>query len=87
MDEPIVKRKENFINDKRRIAYLASVYTRIYRKQSILIEGDYGVGKTRFLELIRPKKLSTVRLESLEKKHEILASILQALNYDALTSH
>ena len=86
-NELIVKRKENFINDKRRIAYLASVYTRIYRQQSILIEGDYGVGKTRFLKLIRPKKLFTVRLESLEKKHEILASILQALNYDALASH
>jgi len=56
-NELIVKRKENFINDKRRIAYLASVYTRIYRRQSILIEGDYGVGKTRFLKLIRPKKL------------------------------
>lgn len=81
------KRKEKFINDKRRIAYLASINTRIYRHQSVLIEGAYGVGKTRFLELIRPKKLMTVRLESLDNKHEILASILQALNYEALASH
>lgn len=81
------KRKENFINDKRRIAYLSSVYTRIYRQQSVLIEGAYGVGKTRFLELIQPKKLMTVRLESLDNKHEIMASILQALNYEAVASH
>ncbi len=81
------KRKENFINDKRRISYLSSVYTRIYRQQSVLIEGAYGVGKTRFLELIKPKKLITVWLESLDNKHEILASILQGLNYDVLGSH
>jgi len=80
-------RKENFINDKRRISYLHSVYTRMYRGQSTLIEGAYGVGKTRFLELIKPKKLTTVRLESLDNKHEILASILQELNYDAKASH
>jgi DNA transposition AAA+ family ATPase len=82
-----IKRKESFINDKRRRAYLASVYTRIYRQQSVLIEGAYGVGKTRFLELIQPKKLMTVWLESLDNKHEILASILQSLNYDATASH
>jgi len=82
-----IKRKENFINDKRRIAYLHSIYTRIYRSQSVLIEGAYGVGKTRFLELIQPKKLMTVWLESLDNKHEILASILQALNYEAVASH
>jgi Cdc6-like AAA superfamily ATPase len=88
MDKDLMfKRKENFINDKRRIAYLSSVYTRIYRQQSVLIEGAYGVGKTRFLELIQPKKLMTVRLESLDNKHEIMASILQALNYEAVASH
>lgn len=81
------KPKESFISDKRRISYLSSVYTRIYRKQSLLIEGAYGAGKTRFLELIQPKKLLTVRLESLDNKHEILASILQSLNYEAAASH
>lgn len=40
--------KENFISDKRRISYLSAIYNRIYRGQSVLIEGDYGVGKTRF---------------------------------------
>ncbi len=80
-------RKENFINDKRRISYLRSVYTRMYRGQSVLIEGAYGVGKTRFLELIKPKKLTMVWLESLDNKHEILASILQELNYEAVASH
>ncbi|MCP3922475.1 MAG: ATP-binding protein [Desulfobacterales bacterium] len=80
-------RKETFINDKRRISYLRSVYTRMYRGQSVLIEGAYGVGKTRFLELIKPKKLTTVWLESLDNKHEILASILQELNYEAVASH
>ncbi len=81
------KRKESFINDKRRISYLRSVYTRIYRGQSLLIEGTYGVGKTKFLELLNPKKLTTVWLESLDNKHEILASILQELNYEAKPSH
>jgi ABC-type lipoprotein export system ATPase subunit len=71
------KRKEHFINDKRRISYLSSVYTRMYRGKSVLVEGAYGAGKTRFLELIKPKKLKTVWLESLDNKHEILASILQ----------
>ncbi|HAY38050.1 MAG TPA: GTPase [Desulfobacteraceae bacterium] len=80
-------RKENFINDKRRISYLRSVYTRIYRGRSVLIEGSYGAGKTRFLGLIKPKKLTPVRLESLDNKHEILASILQGLNYDGVASH
>jgi len=47
------KRKENFINDKRRRSYLASVYTRMYRGKSALIEGAYGAGKTRFLQLIQ----------------------------------
>ncbi len=80
-------RKENFINDKRRISYLRSVYTRMYRGQSVLIEGAYGAGKTRFLELIKPKKLKTVWLESLDNKHEILASILQELNYEGVATH
>ncbi len=80
-------RKEAFINDKRRISYLSSVYTRIYRGQSVLIEGAYGVGKTRFLELIKPKKLMPVCLESLDNKHEILASVLQGLDYESIASH
>jgi len=80
-------RKEAFINDKRRISYLGSVYTRIYRGQSVLIEGAYGVGKTRFLDLIKPKKLMPVCLESLNNKHEILASVLQGLDYESIASH
>lgn len=80
-------RKENFINDKRRISYLRSVYTRMYRRQSVLIEGAYGAGKTRFLELIKPNKLKKVWLESLDNKHEALASILQGLNYEAAATH
>jgi len=78
------KRKENFINDKRRISYLHAIYNRIYRAQSVLIEGKYGVGKSRFLELIRPKKLKVVYVESLGNIRDILASILQQLNYEAL---
>ena len=82
-----INRKGSFSNDKRRLSYLTSGYSRIYRGQSVLIEGAYGVGKTRFLELLNPKKLKTVRLESLDKKHEILASLLQELNYEAIASH
>lgn len=82
-----MKRKESFINDKRRISYLAAVYNRIYRGQSVLIEGDYGVGKTRFLELIKPKKLHTVWVESLFNVHEILSSILHDLNYDTAADY
>ncbi len=78
-----MKRKENFINDKRRISYLGAVYNRIYRGQSVLIEGDYGVGKSRFLKLVRPKKLQGVWVESLFNVHEMLASVLQGLNYEA----
>ena len=48
--------KEDFISDKRRVSYLAATYNRIYRGQSVLIEGDFGAGKTRFLKLLRPKK-------------------------------
>jgi len=82
-----MKRKEAFINDKRRISYLAAVYNRIYRGQSVLIEGDYGAGKSRFLELIRPKKLQTVTVESLFKTHNILALILKDLNYEAKATY
>jgi len=80
-------RKENYINDKRRISYLGSIYTRMYRGNSVLIEGSYGAGKTRFLSLIKPKKLKTIWMESLNNRHEILASILQELNYEASASH
>lgn len=82
-----MKRKESFINDKRRRSYLAAVYNRIYRGQSVLIEGEYGVGKTRFLELLKPNKLQGVWVESLFNVHEILASILQGLNYEALATY
>ncbi len=76
-------RKENFINDKRRVSYLHAIYNRIYRDRSVLIEGDYGVGKSRLLELIKPKKLIRVWVESLDNSHEILASILQQLDFEA----
>lgn len=82
-----MKRKENFINDKRRISYLGAVYNRIYRGQSVLIEGDYGVGKSRFLKLVRPKKLQGVWVESLFNVHEMLASVLQELNYEATATY
>jgi len=82
-----MKRKEDFINDKRRLSYLGAAYNRIYRGQSILIEGDYGVGKTRFLKLLRPKKLHAVWVESLFNIHETLASILKELNYDTTATY
>jgi len=82
-----MKRKESFINDKRRVSYLAAVYNRIYRGRSVLIEGDYGVGKSRFLKLIKPKKLQCVWVESLFNIHETLASILQGLNYEATATY
>jgi len=75
--------KEDFISDKRRISYLSATYSRIYRGQSVLIEGDFGAGKTRFLQLLRPKKLHAIWVESLFNIHETLASILQKLNYDS----
>jgi thymidine kinase len=74
--------KEDFISDKRRISYLSATYTRIYRGQSVFIEGDFGAGKTRFLQLLRPKKLHAIWVESLFNIHETLASILRELNYD-----
>ncbi len=82
-----MKRKESFINDKRRISYLGAIYNRIYRGKSVLLEGDYGVGKSRFLNLISPKKLRGVRVESLFSIHQILASILHELNYDTAADY
>lgn len=79
--------KEDFISDKRRISYLAATYNRIYRGQSVLIEGDFGAGKTRFLNLLKPKKLHAVWVESLFNIHETLASILKELNYDTTASY
>ena len=79
--------KENFISDKRRVSYLGATYNRIYRGQSVLIEGNFGAGKTRFLELLRPKKLHAVWVESLFNIHETLASILKELNYDATATY
>ena len=78
-----MKRKESFINDKRRVSYLSKTYYRINHGKSVLIEGGYGAGKTRFLELIKPKKLRSVWVESLFNIHEILASILRELDYEA----
>ncbi len=77
-----MQRKETFINDKRRISYLNAVYYRIYRGQSVLIEGDYGVGKSRFIKLLQPKKFHSIWVESLFNIHETLASILKDLNYE-----
>ena len=82
-----MKRKESFINDKRRVSYLSAIYNRIYRGQSVLIEGDYGVGKTRFLKLLRPKKLHAVWVESLFNIHQTLAYILKELNYDTIATY
>lgn len=82
-----MKRKESFINDKRRVSYLSSVYYRINHGKSVLIEGGYGSGKTRFLQLIQPKKRRAVWVESLFNVHEILASILKDLNYEASASY
>ncbi len=87
MEENNMKRKENFINDKRRISYLSASYNRIYRGQSLLIEGDYGVGKTRFLKLLNPKKLHTIWVESLFNIHQTLASILNELDYDTTAAY
>jgi hypothetical protein len=82
-----MKRKESFINDKRRLSYLGAIYNRIYRGKSVLLEGDYGVGKSRFLKLILPKKLRPVWVESLFNVHEILASILHELNYETAADY
>ena len=79
--------KEDFISDKRRVSYLSATYNRIYRGQSVLIEGDFGAGKTRFLQLLRPKKLHAIWVESLFNIHETLASILQELNYDTRATY
>jgi len=79
--------KESFISNKRRISYLSAIYNRIYRGQSVLIEGDYGVGKTRFLNLLRPKKLHAVRVESLFNIHVTLALILKELNYNTTATY
>ncbi len=79
--------KEDFISDKRRVSYLGATYNRIYREQSVLIEGDFGAGKTRFLELLRPKKLHAIWVESLFNIHETLASILKELNYDTTATY
>jgi hypothetical protein len=79
--------KEDFISDKRRVSYLSATYNRIYRGQSVLIEGGFGAGKTRFLELLRPKKIHAVWVESLFNIHETLASILKELNYDTTATY
>jgi thymidine kinase len=79
--------KEDFISDKRRVSYLSATYNRIYRGKSVLIEGGFGAGKTRFLELLRPKKLHTVWVESLFNIHETLAGILSDLNYDTTATY
>lgn len=79
--------KEDFISDKRRISYLSATYNRIYRGQSVLIEGGFGAGKTQFLELLRPKKIHAVWVESLFNIHETLASILKELNYDTTATY
>jgi thymidine kinase len=81
------KRKENYISDKRRLSCTHAIYSRLYRGKSILIEGDYGVGKSQFLKRINPKKLEMISLESLNKTHELLASILQQLNFEAKSAY
>ncbi len=79
--------KEDFISDKRRVSYLSATYSRIYRGKSVLIEGDFGAGKTRFLKLLRPKQLNAVWSESLFNIHETLAAILKELNYDTTATY
>jgi thymidine kinase len=79
--------KEDFISDKRRVSYLSATYNRIYRGKSVLIEGDFGAGKTRFLKLLRPKQLNAVWSESLFNIHETLAAILKELSYDTTATY
>ncbi len=80
-------RKENFINDDRRRSYLGATYNRINRGKSVLIEGDYGVGKSQFINLLNSKKRQVIRIESLFNIHETLASILKKLNYDVKATY
>ena len=80
-------RKENFINDQRRRSYLSATYNRINRGKSVLIEGDYGVGKSRFLTLLNSRKRQTIQVESLFNIHETMASILKKLNYDVKATY
>jgi len=80
-------RKESFINDDRRRSYLGATYNRINRGKSVLIEGDYGVGKSQFINLLNSKKRQVIRVESLFNIHETLASILKKLNYDVKATY
>ena len=80
-------RKENFINDERRRSYLGATYNRINLGKSVLIEGDYGVGKSRFINLLNPKKRQVIQVESLFNIHETLASILKKLNYEVKATY
>jgi len=82
-----MQRKESFINDKRRRSYLGATYNRINRGKSVLIEGNYGSGKSRFIELLNSNKRQIIQIESLFNIHEILASILKKLSYDVKATY
>ncbi len=74
--------KSKFIEDDMHKAHLKNIYKRIKRGKSVLLVGNYGAGKSTFLDQIRPKKRTIVHAESLSPRHYLLGSILQKLGYD-----
>ena len=77
------KSKFKFISDKRRKSYINAVNARISRGKSVLVEGNYGSGKSSFLELIEPKNMRVITAEPLSNIHHILPQLLRQLDYDA----
>ena len=69
------------VDDIRR-SFLNMTYNRIEKGKSTLFIGKIGAGKTKFLDLIRPKKLTITRVESLGSLNYFLVSILRQKEYN-----
>jgi len=78
---------KKFIRDEMRARYINAIYNRIRIGKSVLLTGRYGSGKSFLLDKIRPKTRRVIRLESLNPLTDMLASILQQLEYDVKKSN
>jgi len=72
---------EETVNDDLRLSLLDRINKRIKKGKSILIVGEFGSGKTNFLNQIKTKHLAISKVESLGALNYFLASILRQRQY------
>lgn len=80
------KMAELFIKDKQRKLLNDQLYNRIRRGKSCLVVGEFGRGKTAFLDQIKPKHRIVIKVDSLLSANMMLNKIKSKLGLNIKTA-